>query len=214
VLYLKSFTFNPFSENSYLLYADTGEAILIDPGMYHAGEDQVVFDFIEANKLTIKQIVNTHCHLDHVFGVYSAVSKYKVSFAFHELEQEIYSWAPQAAMRYGVQIGMLPPADYFIKPGDVIMVGAEQLEVLFTPGHSPGHVCFYHRQSGIVVAGDTLFLRSIGRYDLPGGHLPTLENSIRTALYTLPDATKVYSGHGPVTTIGEEKLHNPFVQPL
>jgi hydroxyacylglutathione hydrolase len=214
VLHLKSFTFNPFSENTYVLYTDSGAAVIVDPGMYHAGEDKILFDFIAEHKLQVQQIINTHCHLDHVFGVYSAVTKYKVPFSFHAQEQEVYGWVAEAAMRYGVQIGMLPPPDYYIESNSSIMLDGEELQVLFTPGHSPGHICFYHAASATLVAGDNLFLRSIGRIDLPGGDTNTLMHSIRSVLYVLPDNTKVFSGHGDPTTIGDEKVHNPFVKPL
>jgi hydroxyacylglutathione hydrolase len=212
VLSVKAFTFNPFQENTYVVFAENGHAIIIDPGMYHAGEDKILFDFISQQGLNVQQIILTHCHLDHVFGVYSAITKYKVPMAFHALETEVYAWATAAAMKYGLQIGLLPDADYFIKEGDKIILGDDELQILFTPGHSPGHVCLYSSASKFVIAGDTLFYDSIGRTDLPGGDFTILEQSIKNVLYVLPDDIVVYNGHGQTTTIGREKLHNSFVR--
>jgi hydroxyacylglutathione hydrolase len=212
VLTVKPFTFNPFEENTYIVFAENGHAIIIDPGMYHAGEDKILFDFISEKGLSVQQIILTHCHLDHVFGVYSAITKYKVPMAFHALETDIYTWATAAAMKYGLQIGLLPDPDYFIKENDTIMLGANELNILFTPGHSPGHICLYSSTDKFVIAGDTLFYNSIGRTDLPGGHHATLEQSIKNVLYVLPEDVVVYNGHGQATTIGREKLHNSFVR--
>jgi hydroxyacylglutathione hydrolase len=212
VLTVKAFIFNPFQENTYVVFDTNGHAIVIDPGMYHAGEDKVLFDFISANDLSVQQIILTHCHLDHVFGVYSAITKYNVPMAFHELEKDVYAWATAAAMKYGLQIGLLPDPNYFIAEGDKITLGESTLHVLFTPGHSPGHICLYNEEAKFVIAGDTLFYNSIGRTDLPGGDYATLEQSIKTVLYTLPEDVTVYNGHGQATTIGREKLHNSFVR--
>jgi glyoxylase-like metal-dependent hydrolase (beta-lactamase superfamily II) len=212
VLHTKSFIFNPFQENTYVLYDKSGDAIIVDPGMYHAGEDKILFDFIEQNKLRVTAIVNTHCHLDHVFGVYSAITKYDVPFMYHVLEDVVYEAAPIAAMRYGVDIGMLPPRTAEVKAGDLISVGEEQLQVLFVPGHSPGHICLYHKASATLIAGDTLFAGSIGRTDLPGGNHQLLLDSIVAQLYSLPGEVVVHSGHGTSTTIQKERESNPFVR--
>jgi hydroxyacylglutathione hydrolase len=213
MLQLKCFTFNPFAENTYVLHSPQGNAIVIDPGMYQPNEYKMLEAYLSNNNLKLQQVINTHCHLDHVFGLPQLLAKHAVPFAFNEAEQSVYDWAGQAGERYGVPIiGALPKATHYISEQDIIMLDEYAINILFTPGHSPGHLCFYNKAQGFVIAGDTLFQGSIGRTDLPGGHHATLINSIHTQLLSLPNETIVYSGHGPSTTIGIERMNNPFLQ--
>jgi glyoxylase-like metal-dependent hydrolase (beta-lactamase superfamily II) len=212
MLSVKPFTFNPVQENTYVLYNEAGQCCIIDPGCYFPEEDQELKEFIEQNSLQPVLLLNTHCHLDHVFGNKFVHQTWGLTLHIHPLEKKLLDFAPQSG-----QMWQLPFDNYegdlvYLKEGTNISVGTDELEIRFTPGHSPGSVCFYHEASGFVIGGDVLFNGSIGRTDLPGGDFNTLINSIQTQLFTLPDDTKVYSGHGPVTTVGLEKMNNPFVK--
>jgi glyoxylase-like metal-dependent hydrolase (beta-lactamase superfamily II) len=212
MLYLDQFTFNPFQENTYLLYNENKECIIIDPGCFDSDEEQQLVRHLQTNGLKPTKIVNTHCHLDHVFGVNFIQSAFKIPFYTHPLEELVLAAAPEIGKRYGVPCQPLLEKPLWISEKETLTLGDEQLQILFTPGHSPGSISFYHAASHLLISGDVLFKGSIGRTDLPGGNFSELEQSIRSQLYTLPDQTKVYSGHGPVTTIGEEKRSNPFVK--
>jgi hydroxyacylglutathione hydrolase len=211
MLQVKSFTFNPFQENTYVVYNNAKQAIIIDPGMYQPSEEKQLFDFIAHHQLQPIQIINTHCHLDHIFGIHTCMQQYNIQLGFHALEQQIYDWAPQAGLKYGVPVHHSPAPAFYINPDDKINIGEDQLQVLFTPGHSPGHICFYSAASNFVIAGDVIFASSIGRTDLPGGDFDTLIRSIHQQIITLPDSTKIYSGHGPATTVGIERMNNPYI---
>jgi hydroxyacylglutathione hydrolase len=212
MLQIKSFTVGPFAENTYIIYNQNKQAIIIDPGMYDAKEDQTIFDFLSQEQLKLEQIINTHCHLDHVFGVHSIVTKYVIPFAFLQQEQSTYDWAAAAATKYGLQLNELPAPNYYIKKDDTIKIGEDELKVLFTPGHSPGHVCLYNELGNFVIAGDAIFQMSVGRTDLPGGDTNTLIQSIHREILSLPVHTTIYSGHGPSTTVGFEKMNNPYLR--
>lgn len=205
-----SFTFNPFAENTYVIWDETREAAVVDPGCYTPEERAELTDFIAEKKLDVKLLLNTHAHIDHVLGNAFIKKKFGVALWLHRLEAPVLKSAEVFAGVYGIPTFEPSAADYEIKENEPIRFGNTALEVLFVPGHSPGHVAFYNRTTGILLAGDVLFNRSIGRTDLPGGDYDTLMESIRKKLYVLPDATQVYPGHGPATTIGEEKLYNPF----
>lgn len=214
MLNVQPFTFNPVQENTYIVYNDAKECCIIDPGCYFASEEKLLTDFIESNGLKPIYLLNTHCHLDHVFGNRFVAKKYGLTLHLHKLEKQVLDLAPVSG-----QMWQLPFDNYdgelkFIKEGDVIRIGNETLEVLFTPGHSPGHVVFYSHEHKFLIGGDVLFQGSIGRTDLPGGDFATLEESIKTQLYTLPGDVIVYPGHGDSTTIGEEMKTNPFVKML
>jgi glyoxylase-like metal-dependent hydrolase (beta-lactamase superfamily II) len=210
MLQLKSFTFNPFQENTYLLYDELKQAIIIDPGMYDDAERSEFFNFIEQNSLTPIMLLNTHAHLDHIFGNAIVVEKYKISFGLHEGEIPMLTHAEKAAAMYGVQIIPSPLPSFFISEKETIQLGKHTLQLFDTPGHSPASVSIYNAESNILISGDILFKNSIGRTDLPGGDYDTLIKSVRNKLFTLPAQTKVYSGHGPATSIGEEINNNPF----
>lgn len=210
MIQLQSFTFNPFQENTYLIADEQKNAIIIDPGMYDARELRHLQAYIESNGLKPKQVLLTHAHLDHVFGLKAFLELYDVPFFIHEKELPIYETAETVASNYGVELS-LPEKKYeLISEKDKIPFGGEELEIRFAPGHSPGSICFYSKENKWIVSGDVLFQNSIGRTDLPGGDTDTLLKSVQTQLFTLPDDTRVHSGHGPNTMIGLEKMNNPF----
>lgn len=209
----KLFTFNPFAENTYVLYDTSKSCIIIDPGCLEPEEEQRLFDFIENNELIPQLVVNTHAHLDHVFGNAAVLRKYKIPLAIHAIDVPLLRMAPQIALSYGLPtFEPSPEPDMLLADGDVLKFGETELEVLFTPGHCPGEVCLYHKATKTLIAGDVLFSGSIGRTDLPGGDMNTLAESIRTKIYTLPDEVTVLPGHGPATSVGYEKISNPFVR--
>jgi glyoxylase-like metal-dependent hydrolase (beta-lactamase superfamily II) len=205
-------TFNDFQENTYIVYDETGECVIFDPGCYRRFEEEELVARIDALKLKPVRLINTHCHLDHVFGNKFVAEHYGLGLEIHRGELPVLKAVPQVCMMYG-----LPPAapspepSRFIVPGELIEFGNTKLDTRFTPGHSPASISFYCRESGFVIAGDVLFHGSIGRTDLPGGNFDTLIRSIKEQLLVLPDDTVVYPGHGPETTIGFEQDHNPFL---
>lgn len=208
---IHTFTFNPFSENSYILSDETGECVIIDPGCHNSSEEQELTAFITENGLKPVKLLNTHCHVDHVFGNLFVAETWKLGLEVHELDVPVLNSFAKVCQMYGFQGGPQPAPAHFLKEGHAVVFGNSTLQILFTPGHSPGSVCFYSPDQKFVIGGDVLFQGSIGRTDLPGGDFNTLEKSIRTQLYVLPDDVKVYPGHGPVTTIGFEKRNNSFV---
>jgi glyoxylase-like metal-dependent hydrolase (beta-lactamase superfamily II) len=212
MLSIKSFTFNPVQENTYVLYNEQGQCCIIDPGCYFDEERATLKEFIEKSALAPVLLLNTHCHLDHVFGNKFVHETWNLTLHVHEKEKIVLETAPIAGKTWQLPFDNYEGPLNTLKEGEKITVGTDELEIRFAPGHSPGSVCFYHEAGGFVVGGDVLFNGSIGRTDLPGGDYATLINSIQTQLFTLPDDTKVYSGHGPVTTIGFEKMNNPFVK--
>lgn len=207
-----SFAFNPFQENTYVIYDDSKECIIIDPGCYTAPERQQLLDFIENGGLKPVRLLNTHCHLDHVFGNQLMADTYNLKLEIHEGELPVLDAMPQVAEMYGIpNVTNSPAPGGFLKPGDSISFGNTELKILFTPGHSPASVSFYNATEKYVIAGDVLFQGSIGRTDLPGGDFATLIQSIKQELLSLSDDVLVYSGHGPETTIGAERATNPFL---
>ncbi len=206
------FTFNDFSENTYLIYDDSGECIIFDPGCNNEEERKTLIDVIESNNLTPVKLINTHCHIDHVLGNKFVSEKYNLPLISHEGEKQVLVMQPHVSSAYGISYDPSPEITETLADGDVVKFGNTELSVLFTPGHSPASISFYCKEAGIVIGGDVLFQGSIGRTDLPGGNFDTLANSIRTKFYTLPDETVVFCGHGPSTTVGEEKKNNPFVK--
>jgi glyoxylase-like metal-dependent hydrolase (beta-lactamase superfamily II) len=211
MLKIKTFTFNPFQENTYLLYNEQKEAILIDPGCYEEYEKQELSQFLEDNNIEIKLLLNTHCHVDHVLGNNFIEQKYGLVTRMHELELPIFRAVASYASNYGFVYQAASESTDYLLDFEQINFGDDTLEVLFCPGHSPGSVCFYNAKQNFLIAGDVLFNRSIGRTDLPGGDYATLIRSIKNRLMNLPSETLVYSGHGPSTTIGNEKQNNPFI---
>jgi hydroxyacylglutathione hydrolase len=209
---IQFFTFSDFQENTYVLYDETGECVIIDPGCYDREEKEELRNFIRENSLKVVKLLNTHCHVDHVFGNAFVKREYGVELFIHRLDLPTLKSAVTYAPVYGFPHYEEATPDAFIDEGDHIHFGNSTLEVLFVPGHAPGHVAFYHPEQAFCIGGDVLFKRSIGRTDLPGGNHATLLRSIRTKLLTLGDQYVVYPGHGPSTTIGEEKRFNPFLK--
>ena len=212
MLSVKTFTFNPVQENTYVLYNGEGQCCIIDPGCYFDEEKQALKNFIEMSELRPQLLLNTHCHLDHVFGNKWVAETWDLKLHFHPKEKAVFDFAPQSGEMWQMPFDNYEGEIIYLKEGTNINLGNDAMEIRFTPGHSPGHVCFYYEPGNFVFGGDVLFNGSIGRTDLPGGDFNTLINSIQTQLFPLPDDTKVYSGHGPVTTVGFEKMNNPFVK--
>ncbi|GGH37600.1 MBL fold hydrolase [Dyadobacter endophyticus] len=207
---VQTFVFNPFSENTYLLHDETGEAIIIDPGCYDRAEVNELAAYIEEHGLKPVQIVNTHAHIDHVLGVAALKRKYGIPFVLHKLDEPLLKAVKSYASNYGFSTFEEPEIDSFIREGETIEFGNTSLKILFVPGHAPGHVAFVNDADRFVIGGDVLFRMSIGRTDLPGGDHGTLLKSIREQMFTLPDDYTVYAGHMEPTNIGFEKRNNPF----
>jgi len=212
MLQIRSMVFNAFSENTYLIINEKKECWIVDPGMYDLEERQLFTDFISREGLSPKAIINTHAHIDHIFGVQHLIETYSIPFALHANEAPVLAGAKGAAMLFGFSMNQVPVPTQVLKAGEDLMLGDDRLELRLAPGHSPGSIVFYYHEGGWAIGGDVLFAGGIGRSDLPGGNGDTLLQSIRTQLYTLPDATIIFPGHGPQTSIGMEKRTNPYVQ--
>ncbi len=209
---VKAFTFSPVQENTYLLYNEQGQAIMIDPGCYFPEEQDALQNFITQNRLEPKLLLNTHCHLDHVFGNKWIHETWGLLLHIHEKEKKVLDFAPASGLMWNLPFDNYNGEILYLNEAETIRLGNDELELIFAPGHSPGHLCFYCPKQGFLIGGDVLFRESIGRTDLPGGDYYTLIKSIQSKLFVLPDETVVYSGHGPATTIGHEKRHNPFLR--
>jgi len=207
---IQTFVFNPFQENTIVVFDETREAVVIDPGCYEPEERKELDDFIATQKLTVKHLLNTHCHIDHVLGNDYVKDRYNVKLMIHAYDEPVLRAVKTYAPNYGFGRYHEALPDQFLKEGDTVQFGNTTLRVLFLPGHSPGHIGFYNREQKVILSGDVLFEGSIGRTDLPGGDYNTLIDSIHQKLFTLPDDVVVYPGHGRTTTLGEEKISNPF----
>ncbi|MEP7265004.1 MAG: MBL fold metallo-hydrolase [Bacteroidota bacterium] len=208
---IKEFVFNPFQENTYVVYDETKECIIIDPGCYDVTEFEELRNFISSAELKPVALLNTHCHIDHVFGNYFVADEYGLKPQIHPNEKQILLSMSAVGEMYGLNVTESPEAEMSLADNANFRFGNTELKMIFAPGHSPGSICFYHDVSGQLIGGDVLFQGSIGRSDLPGGDFHTLLQSIRERLFILPDETVVYPGHGPQTTIGYEKKFNPFL---
>lgn len=209
---IQTFTFNPFRENSYVLFDETKEAIIIDPGNFDQNENEEITSFIAQQNLKPIRIVNTHAHIDHILGVAYLKEYYKIPFSLHQDDLPLLKSAKVIASNYGFPSFWEPEVDSFLDENDTVTFGNSSLSIRFVPGHAPGHIAFINDEQQFVIGGDVLFHQSIGRTDLPGGNHETLLHSIRTQLFTLTDDYKVYAGHMQPTTIGYEKRHNPFLR--
>lgn len=207
---VKTFTFNPFETQCYVCHTG-GEAVVVDPGCWTAEEQQTLFGYLEDQALTVRHLLLTHAHLDHIFGCAALAAHLGQSFQMHRADLPLLVHAPQQAARFGLSIAPPPEPGHFLVEGDALSFGDTTWRVLHTPGHSPGSICFYDARQGVVIGGDVLFRGSIGRTDLWQGSLPLLMTSIYQKLMTLPDTTLLYPGHGRETTIGEERRNNPFL---
>ena len=209
---VKKFTFNPFSENTYVLYDETKECVIVDPGCYEDHEKEELSSFIKDNTLKPVRLINTHCHIDHVLGVKYIIESYGLDFQFHKMEMPIFESTEMVAQMYGIPNVEMPIApSSFLDETDVVEFGVSKLDILFVPGHSPGHIAFVNNDQKFAISGDVLFYGSIGRTDLPGGEHKTLIDSIKSKLLPLGDDFVVHSGHGPATNIGFERENNPFL---
>lgn len=212
MLTITSFVFSPVQENTYVVHNETGDCIIVDPGCYFGNERNELKEFIQDSGLAPKYLLNTHCHLDHVFGNKFIHDTYGLTLHLHEKEKPLLDYAPTSGLSWGLPFDNYRGDLIFLREGEVIRLGEDELKVLFTPGHSPGHIAFYCAKQNFVLSGDVLFRQSIGRTDLPGGNLETLLTSIREVLFVLPDETIVYAGHGEETTVGVEKRGNPYLK--
>ncbi|MEO6166316.1 MAG: MBL fold metallo-hydrolase [Chitinophagales bacterium] len=211
MIQVQHFVFNDFMENTYILWDESDECVIIDPGCYLESERNDMAQFISGNNLKPVFLLNTHCHIDHVFGNKWVKETYGIEFLTHKKEVVVLNTVESVGKMYGIFTDQSPAPDRFLDAGDEVVFGNSLLGVLFTPGHSPGSISFYSGAGKFVIGGDVLFQSSIGRTDLPGGSYHVLMESIFNELMVLPDDTVVYNGHGPSTTIGEERRSNPFV---
>lgn len=208
---VQSFTANPYQENAYVLFDESKECIIIDPGAYTSQEQNELSHFIESSQLKPVRLLNTHCHIDHVLGNAFVHSMYGLLPEFHSLELELLHAIPGYAPQMGIRYELSPLPETFLPETGNIAFGQSTLELIFAPGHSPGHLCFYSLADNFLIGGDVLFYQSIGRTDLPGGNHQQLLDNIKHKLFNLPTDCVVYPGHGPSTQIGFEKAHNPFL---
>ena len=211
MLKIKSFTFNPYQENTYLIFDDSKEAVVIDPGNYEGYENESISKFIDENKLQLKKIILTHCHLDHCLGNKYLNQKYGAELLIPFDERDLYKNVENIATLFGFANYSHLDENEYLKEKDKIEFGDIKLDVLFLPGHSPGHLAFYFKNDNVCFSGDVLFYNSIGRTDLPGGDHDTLINSIKNKLFLLNPDTIIYSGHGPKTILKNEMKNNPFL---
>lgn len=212
MLHIASFTFNPFQENTYVIYNDLyPECAIVDAGCFEPREHRELQSFLNSHRLVPVMLLNTHAHIDHVLGNAQIMDTYGLPLHLHRDELATYEDANKWTAMLGMPPLTVPENIIHLQPGTSIAMAGAEWQVLFTPGHSVASVSLYQPQQNLLLAGDVLFRESIGRTDLPGGHFETLIGSIRTQLFILPDETVVYSGHGPQTTIGHEKRFNPFL---
>ena len=209
---VKSFTFNAFQENTYLIVnKESNDCLIFDPGCSNRAESDKLLRYISENALTPIRLINTHCHIDHVLGNKTISETYGLILEAHHNEEAVLNSCEMVSKMYGISYDISPPIQKFIEEGDVIEMRALKLSTLLIPGHSPGSICFYDATDKFIIGGDVLFYGSIGRTDLPGGNHDDLITNIKSKLFQLPDDVVVYPGHGPQTTIGFEKLNNPFL---
>jgi glyoxylase-like metal-dependent hydrolase (beta-lactamase superfamily II) len=209
---IRSFTFNPFAENTYVLYDETGECAIVDPGCYDPDEKEALTACISEEGLKPVRLILTHCHIDHILGLPFIAETYGVQAEMHKGELQVLKYAQQMGMMYGTPVDRMPDPGPFLDDGDVVTFGNTSLEILFTPGHSPASICLFERTTKQLISGDVLFRDSIGRTDLPGGNYETLLKSIFSKLMILDDDVRVYPGHMETTTIGTERQWNPFLK--
>lgn len=212
MLHIQSFAFNPFSENTYVVYNDDKKAFIIDPGNLQTFESEKLQSFISENGLTVQNILLTHAHIDHVLGLQWAHDTYNVPVIMHLTDKELLDRAPLSAMQFGFAFTPFVGNIEYINEGDALQLGDDIFDILFVPGHSPGSIAFYNKAQKFVISGDVLFYGSIGRTDLYKADYDQLINSIKTKLLVLEDDTEVFSGHGNSTTIGFERQANPFLK--
>lgn len=206
-----SFTVNPMQENSYILYDESGECLIVDAGFFYREEEESLLRFIGDHKLTPVGMVNTHCHFDHIMGVEFIRKRFRIPFACHPDERFWIKNGSVQSSLFGIKMKDISEPDDYLNENEPVVFGNSALNVLHVPGHSPGHVVFHSAGDSLLIAGDVLFRGSIGRSDLPGGNAGSLLRNIHEKLLVLPPETVVWCGHGPETTVGTEKAANPFL---
>ena len=211
MLTIRPFTFNPFEENTYVLSDSTSECIIVDPGCYTLEEKRELEQYIAKNGLKPVRILLTHAHIDHILGNNFVTGKFNVPIQMSAIEIGLLQAAGTYGQMWGIEMEPSPDPTLFVEEGIDISFGKTFLKSIFTPGHSPGSFSFLHEESKSLLSGDVLFMQSIGRTDLPGGNYETLIRSIKEKIFTMDDDVVVYPGHGPATTVGEERLSNPFL---
>jgi glyoxylase-like metal-dependent hydrolase (beta-lactamase superfamily II) len=198
--------------NTYILYDESGECILIDAACYESKEQQELSRFIAGNRLKLVRNLNTHCHVDHLLGNNFVASEYGIFPEYHKNSLPFFHTLKEIGSTFGYDIDKTPDPRRFLEDNETVSWGNSSLKVLYTPGHAEGSVCFYNAGQGFVITGDVLFKDTIGRTDLPSGNFDELMTSIKTRLFTLPPDTTVFPGHGPETSIGYEMENNPFIR--
>lgn len=210
MLHIQSFAFNPFSENTYIVFNDNKNAFIIDPGNFTTEETQTLQKFIADKELKVQNILLTHAHIDHVLGLQTVYDHYKVPVLMHQLEQEVLDRNPMDANRFGFFFKPFVGEIQYLKEDEILKLDDDQFKVLHVPGHSPGHIAFYNEAQKFMISGDVLFEGSIGRTDLYKGNSEQLITNITSKIFPLPEETRVFNGHGNPTTVGFEKNHNPY----
>ncbi len=208
--YVTPFTFSDFATNCYVCHSD-GEAVIVDASCSTDKETSEIVNYVNANNLSVRHLLLTHAHIDHILGCNTLAKQFGLAWQAHRDTSIWLTGAPAQALLYGIRMMQPPKVGNWLNEGDIVQFGSAQWRILHTPGHAPGSICFVDEANDFVIAGDVLFSQSIGRTDLPGGNMGTLMASIFQKLLTLPNNTLVYSGHGPSTTIGAERRDNPFL---
>ena len=209
---IKIFPFNQFLENTIVLSDSTNECIIIDPGCYNNEEKQILENYIIANNLKPVKLINTHCHIDHILGNNFVSSNWDIDLEINKNDLNLLNESNQIAKIYGfVNYENSPNPKRFLNEGDIVNFGNSELKVIFTPGHAPGHISLYSAKDNFIISGDVIFKNSIGRTDLPGGDFNTLIETINNKILSLADNVIIYCGHGPITTVGDERKNNPFL---
>lgn len=215
MLKVKKFTFNPFQENTYLAWdVNSSETLIVDPGCSNNFEENEIENFVKSNNLSIKYLINTHCHIDHILGNAFIKSKYNCEFYAPQLDIPLLEMLPEQASMFGLSATNSPLPQKYLSEDVILSIGKIKFKSLFTPGHSPGEFCIYFQDDKICFSGDVLFKESIGRTDLWGGNYQTLINSISEKLLIMPNDVKLFPGHGDETTIGYEKVNNHFINSI
>ncbi len=208
---VKTFVFNPFQENTYVLSDENNKCIIVDAGCLDEKEKEALYTYIQENSLVVERVINTHLHLDHCFGNKFVYETFGKNIEAHPNDEELLVNMKEYARIFGLDFDEKHPPISYLYENNEIIVGSIHLKVIHVPGHSKGHLVFYAAKEKYLFAGDVLFSGSIGRTDLPGGNFHDLIDNIKEKLLVLPDETIVFSGHGSQTTIKHEKQHNPFL---
>ncbi|MBR6593194.1 MAG: MBL fold metallo-hydrolase [Prevotella sp.] len=214
MLNIKTFVFNPFQENTYVVSDDRNEAVIIDCGAFFNEERKELTDYIDKNNLKVVHLLSTHGHIDHNFGNNTIADYYNVRPEVHKADAGLMRRLSEQALafcNFHLEYDMPEVSDY-LNDGDIIRFGNHEIKVIHTPGHSPGSTVLYIADEDVAFSGDTLFMMSIGRTDLEGGSFSDIQKSLLRMIKELPDNTKVFPGHGPQTSIAKEKLHNPYIR--